>query len=393
MNSRQPTTPSSLGRVGSSSRPVRRSSAVDFDKVPSPKPRASYRPSTSKTSTPGPSNLSKSFVVEEEDDDDDSDDAGGGFDDYGPENNMPSPPGNASFAELNGDDEQEPEEEEPPEIESPPRRTNNKGKGRAEPEEEPEEEVEDEIAHGLEGLEVGQRSEEEDEPISKRARTEQAKVKKQPRAKPKPKPKPIQEERSRESFLSLQSNVHNLKQFTASPDGVRRSKRHRYAPLDWWRNEKVVYGRSNSGNSLVPTIREIRRLPQEPPKPLGKNKRKRSTAPRGKSTAANDDDVVVLNPEEGWDDTTSPELEVLNFETGEPEIRSEWICFLYRRYRSLTSQCTLSRTCVYLKDDGTQGVRGRWLVFWEDIPRWSIHRCWVYNYTSSWPQTLQVCES
>ncbi|TPX42198.1 hypothetical protein SeMB42_g05236 [Synchytrium endobioticum] len=45
-------------------------------------------------------------------------------------------------------------------------------------------------------------------------------------------------------------------------EGKRRSNRNRYAPLDWWRNEHVVYGRRKSGYCPVPVIQEIVRVPK-----------------------------------------------------------------------------------------------------------------------------------
>lgn len=84
----------------------------------------------------------------------------------------------------------------------------------------------------------------------------------------------------------------------------------RYAPLDWWRCEKVVYGRREAGEQLVPTIKEIRRIPKEETKPLGaKHRRKRSKKPE-----------LVLDPEEGWDDTTQPSGIVLKYPSKVEEI-------------------------------------------------------------------------
>ena len=74
----------------------------------------------------------------------------------------------------------------------------------------------------------------------------------------------------------------------------------RYAPLDWWRCEKVVYGRRESGQQFVPTIKEIRRLPKEEVQPLGaKHKRKRAKK--------------TVNPEEGWHNETDPMGVVLRY--------------------------------------------------------------------------------
>lgn len=97
-------------------------------------------------------------------------------------------------------------------------------------------------------------------------------------------------------------------------DGVRRSQRMRYKPLEWWRLEKVVYGRRDSGQCLVPTIKEIRRLPKEEIEPLGaKHRRKRSA--RSKSVTV--EPVLDYNPEEGWDDKTESEGVVIDYETKE----------------------------------------------------------------------------
>lgn len=101
--------------------------------------------------------------------------------------------------------------------------------------------------------------------------------------------------------------------------GVRRGARVRYAPLDWWRNEKVVYGRRGSGGAcLVPSIKEIRRIPKEEPLPLGKHakKRGRSTRSRSKTVEVQEEDFDIA-PEDGWDDETSPEGIITAFPNGE----------------------------------------------------------------------------
>jgi hypothetical protein len=67
------------------------------------------------------------------------------------------------------------------------------------------------------------------------------------------------------TFITISSAIissnHALTPHTASPPpGVRRGLRHRYRPLDWWRQERVVYGRRESGVSFVPHIKEIIRV-------------------------------------------------------------------------------------------------------------------------------------
>jgi centromere protein C len=65
--------------------------------------------------------------------------------------------------------------------------------------------------------------------------------------------------------------------------------------------------------TLVPTIKEIVRIPKEPPKPLGTAYRKRRhTTPRSKSEVV----VATDNPEEGWDDKTQTNGVVIDWFTG-----------------------------------------------------------------------------
>lgn len=88
----------------------------------------------------------------------------------------------------------------------------------------------------------------------------------------------------------------------------------RYAPLDWWRCEKVVYGRRESGQQLVPTIKEIRRIPKEESEPLGAKHRRKRTF-RSKSKTA-EPEGLVYNPEDGWDDETEPRGIILEYPSG-----------------------------------------------------------------------------
>ena len=40
----------------------------------------------------------------------------------------------------------------------------------------------------------------------------------------------------------------------AEAEGSRRSKRKKFRPLDYWRNERVVYGRRESGMHVMPCV-------------------------------------------------------------------------------------------------------------------------------------------
>ena len=77
--------------------------------------------------------------------------------------------------------------------------------------------------------------------------------------------------------------------------------------------EKVVYGRRGSGTCLVPTIKEILRVPKEDPQPLGAKRKRRA---RSQSKAKSVEPTLVFNPEEGWDDETDPSGVVIDYEEG-----------------------------------------------------------------------------
>lgn len=56
-------------------------------------------------------------------------------------------------------------------------------------------------------------------------------------------------------------------------------RRRRVAPLEYWRGEKFVYGRRQSGAAAVPIIKEVLRMPPAEVQRLG------STAARGRSVS------------------------------------------------------------------------------------------------------------
>ncbi|KAG8954580.1 hypothetical protein FRC00_005777 [Tulasnella sp. 408] len=98
--------------------------------------------------------------------------------------------------------------------------------------------------------------------------------------------------------------------------GPRRGKRHRFAPLEWWRGEHAVVRRPRAGEARVPIISEIVRIPQEKPEPLSKRHRRRETtkppSSRGKSKQR---EVYVDNPEDGWDAETDQNAMVIDYDT------------------------------------------------------------------------------
>ncbi|KAH7914014.1 Mif2/CENP-C like-domain-containing protein [Hygrophoropsis aurantiaca] len=293
-----------------SSRSVNRSSHIDYDEVPSPRPRASaFAHRRSLANGAGPSSLSKSFFARDHDPEPEPDVEvmDEEFEDY----NYPEPdsPRQTSFTQVDqGEQIADEEDEYDPagvEVETAVNTSkSDKGKRRADLVEEyddgPEQGydgMEDDIAQGLEGVENGPEEEDEaEEPPAKKSKAEE-KVKKPPKPR-------------------KQKTVRIAPERSPTPDGVRRSRRHRFKPLEYWRQEKVVYGRSGGGVTLVPHIKEIIRIPQEPAEPLGKHhrKRKRSAPPRSKSRQ-------IENPEEGWDDETPTTGVVINFHSQEEVTR------------------------------------------------------------------------
>ncbi|KAI0647465.1 Mif2/CENP-C like-domain-containing protein [Trametes meyenii] len=322
---------SSVQRVGSSSRPVAHTSDVDFDEVPSPRASPSYAASTRKSlphnrsiRSPGPSRLSHSTVLQE---DSDSDSAGGGALDYGDYgNNMDDQDDDprdititprtaqassrrTTFAQIEQETDEEAKVEEEIDYDRSPS-AKARGKQRASylsppP---PEDDMEPEIEQGLQEVEqeLLEEDEGEEEPPSRRGKKGKEAAPKvsgkenptKPREKPQPRKKVV---------------LRELTPDDPNSDGLRRSKRLRYSPLAWWRLEKVVYGRRESGTSLVPSIKEIHRIPQIKPEPLGAKRRKGGHRKKSQTVEPEVQQVVVYDPEEGWDDETDPYCNVLEF--------------------------------------------------------------------------------
>ncbi|KAI5479575.1 centromere protein C [Pseudohyphozyma bogoriensis] len=94
------------------------------------------------------------------------------------------------------------------------------------------------------------------------------------------------------------------------PDGVRRSSRQRVQPVEYWRNERVIYKRRQSGLGIDRVV-HIEKIEPESLANRHKNRRRgASAAARVKSEIPEDED--------GVDDMTDPDGIVWNFE-GEAE--------------------------------------------------------------------------
>lgn len=327
-NAQIPSSPTLRNNSGSGSlRPVARSSDVDFDDIPSPRQRISI----SSSARARPSGLSNTFTASQSDTDSDNEplDHGSNFDvsgatdlngDLGPQDPPPRTPSPAlrrssprrrSFAQIDqGFNSQEEEEEhrtegqETEQSDEPPKVVKEKRKIRLKDVEDEDLEVEEEIAQGLHDLEIEQSEEEEQTPPPP-PRKKQRIIEEQE--------KPKKNETRKQRKENRGSIPVHLTIAEPPRNGVRRSKRERYKPLEWWRGEKVVYGRTqSSGPILVPTIKEIIRIPIQKPLPLSHKRRGYSRA-RSK-TADEKLTTVVHNPEEGWDDATDPFGEVYDLD-------------------------------------------------------------------------------
>ncbi|KAJ6526231.1 Mif2/CENP-C like-domain-containing protein [Mycena vulgaris] len=287
-NNRQPNTPRTP-------RPIARTSEVDFDQVPSPRAHGSAG------RTAGPSRLARSArELLEQDEEDDDYGGGGGFDDYAPQEDSPR---QLSFTEMDTRDEEEEDYENQLPVSSPKR---GKGKGKAREEVE-DEEVEDDIARGMDDVDMAPDSDEE---------SVRASPPKKPPPAAKPKPKPPAKSRAQKENRDV-------------PEGVRRSRRVPYPPLEFWRLEKVEYGGRDPEGApiLCPAIKAIIRIPKEPVVPLGKqgrSRKRKASTPSGNARLVEkivekivEVPVDSTNPEEGWDDETVMEAVVKDYPNGQ----------------------------------------------------------------------------
>ncbi|KAK6980507.1 Mif2/CENP-C like-domain-containing protein [Favolaschia claudopus] len=122
------------------------------------------------------------------------------------------------------------------------------------------------------------------------------------------------------------------KSHVQAPQKLRRSPRVPYAPLEWWRNEKVEYGgRDPNGEKiLVPRIRAIIRVPKVPIVPRKRSRRQHAADDKPEERKKK---IVFLpkNPEEGWDNNTQATATVKALFTEQDVSRR--IAFTARMYK------------------------------------------------------------
>ena len=173
-NARAPPVPQNTSRVDSSTRPSTRPSAVDFDRVPSPRPRTSLGPARRKSmangTAPGPSSLSRTTTDLDPNSSPDRmppNESGmdGNFEDDPQGSSIRnSSPQQTSFLQMDQDDDEDTDTVQ--DMEETPVRPSKtrKGKERAQDSEQDQQEdheVEREIAQGLEDVEFSHHSDTE----------------------------------------------------------------------------------------------------------------------------------------------------------------------------------------------------------------------------------------
>ena len=91
----------------------------------------------------------------------------------------------------------------------------------------------------------------------------------------------------------------------------------------------MVYGRRENGKSLVPSIKEIHRIPQMPPEPLGARRRRGQSRKKSRTVEPEPQQVLVYNPEEGWDEKTDSRCLVREYGDEDKEVERRE-CFQYQ---------------------------------------------------------------
>ncbi|KAL0062628.1 mitotic fidelity of chromosome transmission-related protein [Marasmius tenuissimus] len=314
-NARQPSSPP-ISRPSARSRPVSRSTNDLYDSIPSPH-SAAHRSRTNGRSA-GPSRLSQQHSVEDDFDMSLTTNGAGNYSDNDlPIDDSPSP-SQQSFVALDNDDEEEEQEQEDDRSSTPvpaPRsksqaqdmstpKASTKGRPSAHTPRAGHDDFDD-----LEG-DMSQLPDDVDVPGPQ---DEEEEEEEEPEEQPKGKKIRVEEPKEVVARRAKATKGQSSSLKENRVEGVRRSQRKSYKPLQFWRNEKVVYGRPNhkNGQILVPHIREIIRIPEEPAEPLGAASKKRKRSTRSRSHAPE----AVANPEEGWDVDSAERGEVFDWAT------------------------------------------------------------------------------
>ena len=346
-------------------------SDVDYDKVPSPRPSSSVwnRSGRESSFTNGSAfgRRKSPFAVPSSASEDEEEQAAD--DAVGPDQSTMDVEGDSyfevpdtnhrrSFSQIDQDDDDDDDDDD----RQNPSVTHHQSSRPISPEIGYSQDVEHEISRGLQELDDQDSSDEmdQDPPQDMNDRSRQP-LRKQPAPRKQPAKRP------QKTIMQDFSNTSQQREFLPSAifdhirvvcaefdengNPLRRGTRRRYKPLEWWRCEKVVYGRRENGVSVVPVIKDIIRLPKEAPEPLGnKKKSSRSKSTKGPSKS-HANETVLINPEEGWDDNTEPFGIVFDIATQQDLRRRQYhqSCFVACLILSYV------RRGLYRQDDRPQG--------------------------------------
>lgn len=124
-----------------------------------------------------------------------------------------------------------------------------------------------------------------------------------------------------------------------NPEGLRRGKRHRIAPLDWWRGERALYGKPDEATGddaptgvVAPVLKQVIRVPRAPgegtfsgmrrfrAKPAGyaqpgRPPGSRNYVPRLTPVEEDSDDEEEEEERDAWDAETDPYGRVMDADT------------------------------------------------------------------------------
>ena len=107
--------------------------------------------------------------------------------------------------------------------------------------------------------------------------------------------------------------------------GVRRSARCRFAPVAFWRGERLEYAPWEPGTDRqCPEIRGVRRIREEPFWRSRRGHIKRRPKGRGRSLTVEYDEENGKPPEYEWDKDTPRDGVVVDYLTKEKFRRREW---------------------------------------------------------------------
>ena len=110
--------------------------------------------------------------------------------------------------------------------------------------------------------------------------------------------------------------------------------------------------------------------PKVKPEPLGARRRRGQSRKKSRTAEPEAQQVLVYDPEEGWDDETDPHCKVLEFGTDGKEVERRGWLLVWRRYvtQELTEcVCSSFRCRIYRQDGLPEGCCARRVLLPEDL--------------------------